>query len=462
MPVSSIADLNSGITGANLSGTRRFVNNATQSWWMLNREKTLTPDSITVVAATGGGSWIREAPRWEREVSPSGASSALYVNTTSGNDEADGTVGAPLKSVTEWQRRIGNCRQRGSLTIRVTGDDTLSFLGGDWYVRDYADYVSFVAEWPTATYSSTIASWANVNTSTPEFYLLSLAGLADISAYCGYPYVARIVGGDRDGATAVLGAANPGGIGAQYARCTGFVSPAGAVVTPQVGDAIEICTRYKARGVRWTGVGPHHLPHLRVTGFDIAGSVYAPIVCPDVRLQACAVGDAYVRTPFVQLYSVHLYGDSEAQLRGLLAGNSEESGLEDLAVVGCLVTAPTMRVLGGMTTCWASLWQGASLALRGGGARWRHEGCGHFDVAGVAITVESSTAQLVFDTQNAGKSVGSGNTTGLYLARSGALVEISSGNVPVIGATNEVSILGTVHHWVDLPQMSGTTGVVIV
>jgi hypothetical protein len=100
-------------------------------YWHKNPASTLTPDGITVVAATGGGNWERmietSSPEWQ-------SVATWTVNTISGDDENAGTALAPLATMAEIRRRWGQYRPLfdHDVTINVTGDvDEIVILRAD-------------------------------------------------------------------------------------------------------------------------------------------------------------------------------------------------------------------------------------------------------------------------------------------------------------------------------------------
>lgn len=72
--------------------------------WVLDRTNSCAPDGITIVAASGGGNWLRglEAnPKWACQ-------GTWYISTATGNDENDGaTPGTALRTAAELNRRLG-------------------------------------------------------------------------------------------------------------------------------------------------------------------------------------------------------------------------------------------------------------------------------------------------------------------------------------------------------------------
>jgi hypothetical protein len=83
-----------------------------RSFWILSQTGTETVDGVTVIAAMGGGRWIRDLsfshPSWTY-------AGSYYIDATNGNDEYTGqaqTAGAnnagPLKTHAELARRLGS------------------------------------------------------------------------------------------------------------------------------------------------------------------------------------------------------------------------------------------------------------------------------------------------------------------------------------------------------------------
>lgn len=92
-----------GTPGAFANGAQVFV--ATfKSWFVLDTSSTATVDGATVIAAAGGGRWLRllnyAHPSWA-------VVADWYINATTGNDENDGSSASPLKTWAELARRCG-------------------------------------------------------------------------------------------------------------------------------------------------------------------------------------------------------------------------------------------------------------------------------------------------------------------------------------------------------------------
>jgi hypothetical protein len=86
--------------------------------FMLDKTSALAPDGITVVAASGGGNWLRlEISSREWILQPT-----WYIDAVGGNDENSGAGAAnSLKTFAEWKRRVGR-RLEIPQTINLEND----------------------------------------------------------------------------------------------------------------------------------------------------------------------------------------------------------------------------------------------------------------------------------------------------------------------------------------------------
>lgn len=103
-PVSNLAALALVDAGQLPTGAVKRVNSLRTNF-ILDKASVLAPDTITVIAAVGGGRWIRQAPDGADRVWLEQAE--WYIDPAVGNDESSGNVAAPLKTWAEFARRTG-------------------------------------------------------------------------------------------------------------------------------------------------------------------------------------------------------------------------------------------------------------------------------------------------------------------------------------------------------------------
>ena len=87
--------------------------------FILNKNSTLTADDITVATTLSGtGRWIRQNignKQWATQTE-------WYINSSTGSDEAAGGAATPIKTISEWYRRIGKCEIGVDSVIYVIND----------------------------------------------------------------------------------------------------------------------------------------------------------------------------------------------------------------------------------------------------------------------------------------------------------------------------------------------------
>ena len=115
----SVADLTALAALANMgNGSARYVRSL-RATFILDTASVEVPDGITVVAALGGGNWVRQAqddPYWALQ-------STWYVNATTGDDENDGfTTGAALATLSEFGRRVQHMTLEQVTTVWIEED----------------------------------------------------------------------------------------------------------------------------------------------------------------------------------------------------------------------------------------------------------------------------------------------------------------------------------------------------
>lgn len=100
--VSSLANL-ALLDGGLADGSFRYVLSL-KAPFVLDRVSTAAPDGITVIAAIGGGNWIRFPPAPEAW----GLQATWFIDPVSGSDENTGiSSGTAIKTWAEWRRRVG-------------------------------------------------------------------------------------------------------------------------------------------------------------------------------------------------------------------------------------------------------------------------------------------------------------------------------------------------------------------
>lgn len=184
-----------------------------------------------------GSAWVRTTdtdPAWAQ-------STDVYVNYSTGSDDAAGTALAPLATVTEAFLRLGTNRVASTsyFTIHQTGNATET----SWDLSANTTSVQSVTIQgvPTVALSTTVTvgAWdASTNTYGTLTGASSLAAYAATSASTNGRCF-RVVGGDRDGLHGVLRLHLGSGV-VQYELAAALWTPGGSELV--TGDTIEVLT----------------------------------------------------------------------------------------------------------------------------------------------------------------------------------------------------------------------------
>jgi hypothetical protein len=116
----------------------------------------LTPDGIAVIAAIGGGNWIRQTDpvlSWQQQLS-------WFIDGQAGDDEADGLViGRPIRTWAELLRRIGVSQRTPAAGMAITILDDLQ--AGDAFVWEpVADGIITITGVRKPIFSGTVGAYS--------------------------------------------------------------------------------------------------------------------------------------------------------------------------------------------------------------------------------------------------------------------------------------------------------------
>jgi len=229
----------SGVVGQTLHETSRGFS------WKAFPYGDATADDVTVVNATDGSvTWqllaeTVDVAKWR-------AFTDWYIDGTSGSDWNTGANGSPLKTTDEIQRRCGADWDLGATDrivhlLRAPANGRLQFD----YTSNNEQSALIIKDESTRTAAATgtLTTCIAPSTDSKEATIIAVSGVSDWSSMVGY----RVNFGTQ-GYARVL-AANPEGIGAQYARISVPISMAAArtafipnYTTPTVGQSVTVET----------------------------------------------------------------------------------------------------------------------------------------------------------------------------------------------------------------------------
>lgn len=225
-------DVVTNIAGLSSATTSVAWVTSVQCMWRRNATSTLTPDGITVVAATVGN-WERltltTAPLWLYQ-------DEWYIDPVDGDDEHTGGIASPLQSFDELNRRlsVGEIHQDVEITV-VQGSISLVNLAVDCGGRGHS--VTVVGQDITIVLTDAVATWAALSHVTPRANLLTAVSTTDWSTYMGRRL--RFTSGTRAGAYSWICAEDPTGT-AWLGSLTGGVQTGVSAGNTFVLEALDV------------------------------------------------------------------------------------------------------------------------------------------------------------------------------------------------------------------------------
>lgn len=410
------AALASAATPGRESGSEAYV--ATfRSYFRLDRTSVAVPDQKTVIAAVGGGNWLRQElrdPTWSSQA-------AWEIDPASGDDENTGEPGAPLQTWAEFVRRVTTLGV--SMTVTILDNIAENLVGEFGAVTNGLTLT--VQGNPTVLATGTIAVVANPNPATNAEGTLTSASVADWT-----PYVGRIVectsGAAATCQTVVM--ANVAGV-AQipfWARRTTFSNP-----LPVAGDTIRVLQLTTAPSAQFvTDNLALIVRYLDLTGtswLNAIGGGSTPV------FEACEVATVLVLTGLpITLFgcSRKAGGSFVGPVRTTFIGGGWFAALspQNSGQFVCQGTISYAAVtIGGTGT--QDNGNGPSLEINTGGL-------GIFNVAGTALAVRHGGRIGA-----TGAIYGDGNTVGCQV-EDGGIMQLTEALTPTITGVTEIQIDG--------------------
>lgn len=225
--------------GANLSdGAVARVTQQLLDFFVLHRDDPDPPDGITTFAAVGGGTWVRQIMPdvyWLRQAS-------WGVDAAGGDDLNEGTVASPLRTATEYLRRVRMGQNLAMLeqfvTVNVLGD-TEPEIFEMWPALPLqaAGTVQFDGTMgQTVVASGVIATVTPAVPATNTRYTLTATGIANFTPLISS--VCVVTGGARAGSMFTITAGSSGATAQVSVPSEGAFLP--TPVTLQVGDPFDV------------------------------------------------------------------------------------------------------------------------------------------------------------------------------------------------------------------------------
>lgn len=213
-----------------------------RTYLRLDRTDAQVPDNLTVMAAVGGGNWLRDLSYGDETWS---SAANWEIDAVTGDDENTGRPGSPLQTFAELARRLTGTTIPIITTVTVlsnipnTDRPQFSDLPPESVITVIGD--------TTVRGVGAITAVQAISRATNDALEIEAAALGGTWTALGYVrLLLRITAGPRAGAIAWV-MQDLGG-GNNRARLTAMASPgstfAGTAVTPQVGDEFEILEEF--------------------------------------------------------------------------------------------------------------------------------------------------------------------------------------------------------------------------
>lgn len=171
---------------------------------------------------------------------PAWASASLYISS-SGNDDAPGTLQDPIKTTAEFIARLGQTPiQQSTLTVLDSLNEEKSLITGNF--AEKTNKWIWIQGVPQVALTTTVSSKTDWNLDATNNTVGIISGSSSISGYSGSGgfsgNIWRISSGDRSGSYGVFGANEGSGNVVFIPGVTELYVPGS--VTPEISDEIEI------------------------------------------------------------------------------------------------------------------------------------------------------------------------------------------------------------------------------
>lgn len=414
----NVAALGAASTTGRSSGTTAWVNTF-RCYFRLDTASAEVPNGKTIVAANGGGNWLRSSYRdltWASQTN-------WEIDPTNGNDENTGIPSSPLATWAEFTRRVKTIGV--SMTVTIL-DDIAENLIGD-FDASAVDLTLTVQSQPAELATGTVLVAADPVPATNSEGTLTSAAIASFA-----PYVGRIVECTSTAAatcqTVVLADAAGTAQVPFWAKRTNFSNP-----LPGAGAAIRVLDLRTVPSVRISGANMSVI----VRYFDITGTAWISTPANLSYYEACEI--TAVRTPAGMIpyfvgcalktggTTVFMSGSRSTFVGGASFQNLTLQSSCAVGFSGTIVYGRTLAV--GNTSDFSEL----PTVLTGAGS-----GLGVFNSPGVGVAVQHGGA-----VQAAGPIYGDGNTTYGMTVTDGGTVQIAEALTPTItGAIQALQVEG--------------------
>jgi hypothetical protein len=208
--------------------------NSFRARFRLDPTSVLAPDNKTVIAAQGGGNWLRDPsysdPTW-------GLQSVWAVDTALGNDENTGAPGSPIRTFAELRRRYVGLSAAFAWVVTTTGN----VPANDQFVFDDlpSGATVEVRGTPTVAGAGVVSAFQAIARAANQ--ALEIEAVALGGTWTALGYVEKMIRVTRGATVAVAFVLQDLGGGNNRARLSPLLNVVSwAQFVPQIGDTFEV------------------------------------------------------------------------------------------------------------------------------------------------------------------------------------------------------------------------------
>jgi hypothetical protein len=264
--------------------------------WSLRRSSTEAVDGITCIAANSGfGRWVRKCSAhkyWSIQ-------DAWYIAYTTGNDEDPGTQSNPIKTLEEWQRRIGSYLDHiGVVTVNIVEDlhqETMLRIPTTRFDMSGPLVFQGILQASNRLYAGSVSAYQALNPATNTESLLTDVAVSGWAAHGLVGKMLVMVSGAASGC--VAWPLNAEGAGDNTTRVNRFFNPSTfGYADPAPGDTFQVYQPIRVTGNGFLNINGGIEIWFKYLAIEPGGAQAAEEWSGESQYLCCSVNDGKVYT----------------------------------------------------------------------------------------------------------------------------------------------------------------------